>query len=294
MEIFEITTFVKVVQTGSITRAAELLNTQKSNVSRVISNLEKKLQVRLFERDTRKLMITPVGKNIYDKCELILATLNEAENIAREEVNSPQGLLRITCGVEFGMLFVSYWINQFMQTYPQVSVDANYSNEIIDLIQDGYDLAIRLGELEDSSLVAKRLGQMQYGLYAKQTYLDEFGQPEHPSELLQHNCIVFNAGIKNVWPFLIDKRTVDISVKGSLKFNILFAVLKATEQGIGIARLPIGLPEREGSQLVRVLENFDVPAVPIYAVFPSKQFVTPKVRAFIELAAGECQQLVFA
>ena len=140
----------------------------------------------------------------------------------------------------------------------------------------------------------QRLGQMQYGLYAKQTYIDKFGQPEHPSELLQHNCIVFNAGIKNAWPFLIDNRTVDINVKGSLKFNILFAVLKATEQGIGIARLPIGLPEREGNQLVRILENFDVPAVPIYAVFSSKHFVTPKVRAFIELAAGECQQLVFA
>lgn len=294
MEIFEINTFVKVVQTGSFTRAAELLGTQKSNVSRAITNIEKKLHVRLLERNSRNLVVTPIGQLIYEKCELILATVADAESLAKREQGISQGLLRVTCGVEFGMLFVSHWINKFIRSHPQVSVDANYSNEIADLIQEGFDLAIRLGELEDSSLVAKRLGQLQYGLYAKQSYLREFGKPESPEDLLKHNCIIFNSGIKNIWPFSVHKRAFDINVKGSLKFNNLFAVLKATEQGIGIARLPIGLPEREDSQLIRILQNFDVPAVPIYAVFPSQKFLTPKVRAFIELAANECQQLVFA
>ncbi|GGY79783.1 transcriptional regulator [Cellvibrio zantedeschiae] len=292
MEILEINTFVKLVQTGSFTRTAEILGTQKSNVSRVISNLEKKLQVRLLERNTRTLVITPIGQSIYEKCVLIMDTLTEAESLAKQEWGEPQGLLRLTCGVEFGMLFVSKWINHFMQTHPQVTVEANYTSKLVDLIHEGFDLAIRLGELDDSTLIAKRLGQLQYGLYAAPSYIEKHGIPRHPQELTNHNCIIFNAGLKNIWPFFVDKKVEEVQVNGSLKINNLFAVLSAAEQGFGVARLPIGLPERDEKKLVRILGEFDVPAIPVYAVFPSQRFLTPKVRAFIELAASECEQLV--
>lgn len=290
MEINEINTFVKVVQTKSFTKAAELLGTQKSNVSRTINNLETKLQVRLLERNNRQLTVTHIGELIYQKCMKALAHIAEAESLAKQELGEPSGLLRITSGVEFGMMFVNHWINQFVQNNPEISVEANFTNELVDLIQDGFDLAIRLGALEDSELIAKRLGDLDYGLFASPDYLSAFGMPSHPKELISHDCIVFNAGHKENWTFIENEKPLTIEVKGRIKINNIFSVMQAAELGFGIAKLPKPLA-KNNAQLTQILLDAEIPKVPIFAVFPSFRFLSPKVKQFIELANQECESL---
>lgn len=290
MELNEINTFIKVVQTGSFTKAATLLGTQKSNVSRTITNLESKLKVRLLERNNRTLAVTQVGLAIYEKCMDAANSISEAENLAKQELGSPTGVLKITCGVEFGMLFVSQWINDFLALNPDVEIEASFSTDIVDIIQQGYDLAIRIGKLADSGLIAKRLGELQYGLFASPAYIQRQSEPKSLGELTEHQCIIFDAGFKDEWPFIEGKQTSIIRVSGRLRIDNLFSAMRACEQGFGIARLPLGLV-RGNKNLLQILPNQVLPNVPVYAVFPSAKHLSPKVRAFIELAKKECAKL---
>lgn len=290
MELNEINTLIKVVQTGSFTKAAKLLGTQKSNVSRTITNLESKLKVRLLERNNRTLAVTQVGLAIYEKCIEAANIISEAENLAKQELGSPTGVLKITCGVEFGMLFVSQWINDFLAINPEVAVEASFATDIVDIIQQGYDLAIRIGKLADSGLIAKRLGELQYGLFASHAYINQQGEPKSLGELTDHECVIFDAGFKEDWPFIEGNQTSIIKVSGRLRIDNLFSAMRACEQGLGIARLPLGLV-RGNANLIQILPKQVLPNVPIYAVFPSTKHLSPKVRAFIELAKRECAKL---
>lgn len=209
--------------------------------------------------------------------------------MAKQEVGKPVGVLKLTCGVEFGMLFVSHWITQYMAQNPAVAVEAHYTGDLVDLVREGFDLAIRLGELNDSSLIANRIGELSYGLFATEAYLKKHGVPKTPQDLVKHNCIIFNAGLKDNWPFVVEKTALKVKVSGRLKVNNVFSVLQAAEQGLGIARLPMGLCA-DKTPLKPILPQFNVPPVAVYAVFPSAQYLPPKVRVFIDLAKQEFAQ----
>ncbi len=282
-----ITAFVKVVQTGSFTRAAEALNTHKAHLSRTVSQLERDLGVRLLERTTRSLSLTEVGREFYERSLGILAAVDDARLAMQQAQGEPRGTLHMTCGVEFGMLTVGRWINLYLQRHPQVRVDAEMTGRVVDLVHEGFDLAIRVGELPDSTLTARRLGSLAYGLYASPGYLRRHAAPRAPEELSAHDLLVFTAPSQRThWPLRRGEETQRVALNARLRSTSTFTIRDATEAGLGIAALPrlVGDPLVGDGRLRRVLKDWSLPEVPVHAVFASARFLSPKVRAFVDLA----------
>ena len=203
MELASLQAFVKVVQTGSFTRAADALHTQKAYLSRVVTQLEKELGARLLERTTRSLSLTEIGREFFERAVGILASVEDAQRAVQKAQGEPRGVLKLTCGVEFGMIAVSGWIAAYLERYPQVLVDAEFTGRIVDIVHEGFDLAIRVGPLADSTLTARKLGELRYGLFAAPAYLARRAAPaylarraapEHPAELETHDVLSFAGG----------------------------------------------------------------------------------------------------
>jgi DNA-binding transcriptional LysR family regulator len=288
MDIASLRAFVKVVQAGSFTGAAELLDTRKAHLSRVVSQLERELGVRLLERTTRSLSLTEVGRAFHERACGILDAVEDAQRTVQQAQGEPTGELRLTCGVEFGMIAVGGWIHRYLQRHPQVRVDADYTGRIVDIVHDGFDLAIRVGTLPDSTLAARRLGALHYGLYAAPGYLARHGTPATPDELDGHETLAFIAGRRAAaWTLRRDGHEQRIALRPRLRANSVFAVRDAAIAGLGIASLPhvVAAEGVRRRQLRAVLADWSLPEVPVHAVFASRRFLTPKVRAFIDLAA---------
>ena len=287
MELSALSALVKVVQAGSFTRAAEAMHTQKAHLSRVVANLEKELGVRLLERTTRSLSLTEVGREIFERAVGIIGAVEDAERVAQRMLAEPRGVLKLTCGVEFGMIAVSRWIDAYLQRYPQVGVEADFTGRVIDIVHEGFDLAIRVGELPDSRLAARRLGELHYGLFASPDYLARRGIPASPDELARHQLLVFTAGSHRAgWRLARGSENRRIEAQARLRVNNSFAVRDAAIRGLGIAQLPVVVASDAASsgELTRVLPDWHPPAVPVHALFPSSRYLTPKVRAFIDQA----------
>jgi LysR family transcriptional regulator, regulator for bpeEF and oprC len=288
METSELNAFVKVVQTGSFTKAAELLGTQKAHLSRVVSQMERRLGVRLLERTTRSLSLTEVGREMFERAVGILAAIEEAQQAAQRTLDEPRGVLKLTCGVEFGQLAVGRWINTYLQRYPQVTVQADWNNRVVDIVHEGFDLAIRLGDLPDSSLAARKLGELDYGLYASPTYLRRRGSPSHAQDLHQHELLLFIGGrSKQGWHLQREDEHVRISTPNArYQINNSFAVFEAAVAGLGIAKLPRLLAQQtnNSARLTEVMTDWASPTVAVHAVFPSARFLSSKVRGFVDTA----------
>jgi DNA-binding transcriptional LysR family regulator len=289
MDLSTLQAFVKVVQTGSFTRAADALGTQKARLSRVVSQLERELAVRLLERSTRSLSLTEAGREFFERAHAILASVDDARQAMQRIRGEPQGTLRLTCGVEFGLVAVSGWIAEYLAAFPQVQVEADYSNRVVDIVHEGYDLAVRVGPLSDSSLAARRLGLLDYGLYASAAYLQRHGRPEHPRELAAHALVAYvGAAPQGHWQLERGEETHRLKLQPRLRVNTSLAAREAMQRGLGIGLLPRRVAEPAGSAppLEPVLAGWAPPEVPVHAVFASARYLTPKVRAFIDLAAG--------
>lgn len=288
MNLDAIQAFAKVVQAGSFTRAAEALHTHKAHLSRVISQLELDLGARLLERTTRSLSLTEVGREFHARCAAILAAVDDARLVVAQSQGEPRGTLRLTCGVEFGMLAVGGWINRYLALHPQMKVDAEITGRVVDVVHEGFDLAIRVGPLPDSTLTARRLGTLTYALYAAPVYLDGRGPPHSPKDLVQHDLLVFTPGSGlPAWQLGKQGETHRVPLpQPRFRASNSFAVRDAAAAGLGIAVLPrlIADPLVAEGRLRTVLEGWSSPDVPVNAVFASARFLAPKVRAFIELA----------
>ncbi len=290
IQVVELQTLVKVVQAGSFTRAAELLGTQKAHLSRVITKLEGKLNARLLERSTRALTLTEVGREIYQRAIGVLAAVEDTELAAQRFHDEPRGVLRLTCGVEFGMLAVSRWVRDYLVRYPKVSVEADYSARLVDIIHEGFDLAIRIGQLQDSQLVARKVGDVRYGLFASPDYLARCGMPPEPESLVEHEPLVFTAGNQTTeWRLRrADGEVRQVPLAPRLAVNNSFSVRDAALAGLGIAQLPLILARApvETGALVQVLPEWQRMPEPVHVIFPSSSYMTPKVRTFIDLAVA--------
>lgn len=287
MDLSTLQSFVKVVQAGSFTRAAEALVTHKARLSRVVSELERELGVRLLERSTRSLSPTEVGREFYERAVGILASVEDARRTVQRAQGAPRGTLKLTCGVEFGMIAVTGWIGRYLQRHPQVRVDADFTNRMVDIVHEGFDLAIRVGTLQDSALNARPLGALSYGLFAAPSYLREHGTPAQPDELSAHAVLAFTGGSHIAsWELTRDGLTQRPALHPRLRANNVFAVRDAAAEGLGIAQVPLVVARSLQAQgrLVPVLADWTLPSVPVHAVFASARYLTPKVRAFIDLA----------
>ncbi len=289
MDLGSLEAFVKVVQTGSYTRAADALQTQKARLSRVVSQLERELSLRLLERSTRALSLTEAGREFYERAQAILASVDDARHAMQRIRGEPQGTLRLTCGVEFGLVAVSGWIADYLAAFPQVQAEADYSNRVVDIVHEGYDLAVRVGPLSDSSLSARRLGMLDYGLYAAAEYLQRHGTPGSPQELSMHPLVVYGgAAPHDQWVLQRGADTLRLKLRPRLRVNTSLAAREALQRSLGIGLLPrrVAEPATEPTRLQQVLPDWASPEVPVHAVFASARYLTPKVRAFIDLAAA--------
>lgn len=291
MELSELQAFVKVVQTGSFTRAADLLGSQKSHLSRVVSGLEQRLGVRLLERSTRAMHLTEIGREVFERAVGILGAVEDTERVAQQLHAEPRGTLKLTCGVEFGLIAVGAWIDSYLAANPQVAVEADFTGRVIDIVHEGFDLAIRVGELADSRLAARRLGELEYGLFASPAYLQRRAAPAAPEDVAGHALLAFTGGSRaSGWRLARggEQRLVDTS-GARLRVNNSFGVRDAAVAGLGIAQLPmlVAGPAVDAGSLVRLMPDWEPPRVPVHAVFASSRYLSAKVRSFIDLAARE-------
>lgn len=293
MELSRLRALVTVVQSGSFTRAAELLRSQKASVSRQVSELEAELGVRLLERTTRALRLTEVGREVFERAVGILHAIEDTQRMAQAVHGEPHGLLRITVPLEFGLIAAFDWARALLANYPRLAIEIDSSSRIVDLVHEGFDLAIRIGTLADSRLAARRLGEMRYALYASPAYAARNGLPQHPSELAGHALIAFAPGGKPTPLRLlrggeavdaVDSETVNSPPR--LRVDSRYAQRDAVLSGLGIAENLelLAEPEVAAGRLLRVLPDWTRPPVPVHAVFPSHRYLTPKVRAFVEHA----------
>jgi DNA-binding transcriptional LysR family regulator len=277
-------TFVNVVEHGSFRAAARLLGQPKSTVSRHVAELEALLGARLLQRTTRSLQLTDAGAEYFRHAALAVSTLNDAERAVRDLEATPRGHLRVTAPVNFGTILLPELIPAFMTAYPQVEVTLDLTDRHVDLIEEGYDAALRAGHLPDSSLIAHRLGAGGFSTVASPTYLAAHGTPDVPAALSQHLCLVHGARRESKWPFRVDKATVEVEVKGRLACNSFLLLAIAAERGLGVARIPSALvrdPLAAGT-LVAILEDYAPPVAPLHVLYPSSRHLSPKVRVFVD------------
>jgi len=281
-------TFVTVVSLGSFTAAAERLQISKALASKYLGQLEARLGVRLLNRSTRTLHTTEAGRAYYERCLKILDEVDELEGLLREGRDEPRGTLTIAAPQTFGERFVSDAAAVFVQAWPQVSIELYFSDRYVNIVEEGIDLAIRIGELEDSSLVSRRLGSVQLVTCASPAYVAARGTPRTPEDLHGHDCVRdrnFRRGAR--WPLTKKSRTVDVQVGGRLVVNGIMATHRATLAGAGIGLLATYMIEDDlaRGRLVRVLEDYRSAELPVSAVYPHRMYLAAKVKTFVDFLA---------
>ncbi len=286
MDLDGIEVFVKVLESGSFSRAARLLGMPNSTVSAKVSALEKRLGVTLLQRTTRKLRATPAGETYFQQCVLALERLQAAESELTSAQREPQGLLRVTAPADIGHSLLATLVRGFLQRYPKAEVELVVTNRVLDLIAEGVDLAIRAGALADSGLIAKRFSVGHFGLWASPAYLKKRGTPSHPRDLAPQECLRFSLFKDNRVQLTNGKERARVVTSGRLRADD-FETLKAFALlGEGIAYLPSFLCVEEAGQkrLQRILPEWRGDAVTFSFVYPAQCFVASKVRAFIAVA----------
>jgi LysR family transcriptional regulator, regulator for bpeEF and oprC len=286
MDLGSLTAFVRIVQSGSFTKAAETLGSHKAHVSRSIANLEQKLGIRLLERTTRRVRLTDVGQQVYEQALKIMASVADIEATAATLRGEPAGTLRLSVDVEFGLSGLSRWIDGFAQKYPQVAVDVELTTGASDLVCEGFDLALRMGAIEGTELTSQKLGEVAYGLYASPGYLEKSGSPDDGDALGQHPLLMYSASPQRGWRLLTLSRELRIDGPARLRANNSGIAREAALRGLGIALLPVAVAKEDVTRgtLRRVLSAWSGPKVPVFALFPPGRQHTPRVHAFIEIA----------
>ncbi len=283
--------FTAVVEAGSFVRAAERLGTSTSTLSRQIAELERHLGARLLNRTTRKLSLTEGGQALYERAVQVLADLAEAESLASSSAATPRGTLRLTCSHAMGVQRVAPAIASFVARYPEVRFDVSVSDRIVDLVEEGVDLAIRIGQVGSDQLVARRLGTMRLLACASPAYLKARGTPRVPADLAAHAAITYAYSPNpRIWR-LLDRagRAHEVRVGGPLHSNSGDLAVAAAIAGLGIVFEPdfIVAPALAAGLLVRVLPDYESAPGDIWAVYPSRRHLSAKVRLFVDHIARQ-------
>ena len=278
--------FVAVAEAESFTAAAKRLGISTAQVSRQVSALEARLTTKLFYRTTRKVSVTEVGNIYYQHCRQVLDGLEEAERAITNLQSTPTGKLQITAPVTYGERSIAPLVNNFVAKYPDLDVRLHLTNQMVNLIDEGFDLAIRLGKLNDSTMMAKRLASRTQYVCASPSYLAAFGVPHSLSELGHHNCL---QGTLDYWRFLEKGKVHNVRVKGNISCNSGRALVDAALKGIGIVQLPdyYVLPFIENGQLVSLLEQSREPGEGVWALYPHNRHLSPKVRLLLDYLGEE-------
>lgn len=290
----DIACFVAVIERGSFTAAAEHLGLSRSAVSKQVAHLENRLHARLLNRTTRRLSLTEVGQTFFASAQRGLHELAEAEAAVSRLQAAPRGTLRVNVPMSFGILHLARAVPTFLSRFPEVQLDMRLDDRKLDLIEEAFDVAIRIGDLPESSLVARRLGPCPHVLCATPAYLRAHGEPTTPDELRSHNAITFAyQDSPSQWRFTgRDGRTVSIPVSGSVRMNNSLALREIVLADVGIMLTPRFIVDTElrAGRLIALLNAYQARELSIYAVYPERRHLSPKVRSFIEFVAERLAQ----
>jgi len=278
--------FAQVVEAGSFAKAADRLGLSTSAASRHVAELEGHLQTRLLNRTTRRVSLTESGRAFYERAVQLLGDLAEAEQEASSAAVVPRGTIRLTTAINFGVRHVAPAIAEFMARHPEVRFDVSLSDRVVDLVEEGLDLAIRIGPPGGDNLVARKLGETRLVPCASPEYLAKHGAPKTPEELERHNCLTYEyVSPRHVWRFR-DRAGTEraVRVSGRLHSNNGDLLAEVAAEGAGIVFEPAFIvgPEVRAGRLVPLLQEFVPPPVPIYALYPSRKHLSAKVRRFVE------------
>jgi DNA-binding transcriptional LysR family regulator len=276
-----ISEFVNVAETESFTQAAKKLAISTAQVSRQVNGLEQRLNIKLFYRTTRKVSLTEEGRVFYQHCRGVLDGLDAAERAVTNLQSTPQGKIKITAPITYGEQQILPLINNFMMQYTDIEVTAFLSNQQVDLVDEGFDLAIRLGKLSDSSMMANKLAERTNYVCASPTYLEKYGIPHSLSELDKHSCLL---GTRDYWHFIDTGKERNLRVTGRLRYNSGFGLVDAALKGLGIVQLPdYYIKEHiKNGDLITLLDNYKVPDEGIWAIYPHNRHLSPKIRLLVD------------
>ncbi|WP_455205786.1 LysR family transcriptional regulator [Kaarinaea lacus] len=286
MDLNQLAVFEKVAKNQSFTKAALELGMEKSTVSMKVSQLENRLGVRLLNRSTRSVSLTEAGEGYYQYCRQIIEAAKEADQYTQTLSAEPQGTLRITAPMDFGYLILKTLIEPFLKSYPKVNIDLNLSNEIVDLVRERVDVALRpsVTALEDSSLIAKQLLNTRFGFYASPEFLKQQGEPSSLQQLQQLDFVVFAFGVDAVINLSKGDSKYQFQPKGRLTVNDFVACKEAAVAGLGVAILGDVFVKEEISnqRLVRILNDYELPQATLFALYPSRQWLPAKIKVFLD------------
>ncbi len=287
----DIAVFVRVVDAGSFTRAAEQLRLSRPVVSKYVSRLEDRLGVRLLNRTTRRLSLTEAGRIFHERCARGLQDIEQAEAEVSRLQENPRGVLRLNTPMSFGILHIAPLLPEFQASYPDITIDMNLDDRQVDVIEEGFDVSVRIAELPDSSLVARRLAPCRHAVVATPAYLERNGTPRTPKDLSDHNILAFSyQASMDDWHFIApDKRPVSVAVSGELQANNSLALREALLAGAGIMRTPTFVVghDIQAGRVIPLLPNYQALEVSIFLVYPQRRHLSPKVRAFADFIAGK-------
>ena len=287
-------TFVRIVDKGSLTAAAAALDTSLPSVVRTLASLERELGVRLLNRTTRRIHLTDDGTHYLERCRAILSAVQETEAAFTSHRAEPHGRLVVTASVLFGRRYIAPIVNDFLRRYPKVSAELLFVDRVVNLVEEGIDVAVRIGRLRDSSLVAVPVGKVRRVVCASPEYLRRCGTPRAPHDVRAHAC-VRHTGLapRSDWHFRTGRRTVAVPLNAVISCNDIDSSLEAcaSGHGLGLFLSYQTAPYRNERRLRYVLEEFETDPLPVQLLYPQSRLVTGKVRAFVDECVRTLRQV---
>jgi DNA-binding transcriptional LysR family regulator len=290
------TTFVRIVDMGSLTAAADTLDTSLPTVVRTLAALERELGVSLLKRTTRRIHLTEEGTQYLERCRVILSALQDAEESLVSRRSEPSGKLTVTASSLFGRRHVAPIVYDFVRRHPKVTADLLFVDRVVNLVEEGIDVGIRIAHLRDSSMMAVPVGRTRRVICASETYLRQYGTPQTPNDVSQHTC-VRHVGLvpRSEWQFRIRQRQVTVPITSTITCNDIDSAVKACADGLGLAMFLSYMvaDHRKNGEIHYVLEKFETEPTPIQVVYPQSKLLSTKTRTFIDDCVGKLRALRF-
>jgi len=295
-KLLAMNTFVRIVEKGSLTAAAAALDTSLPSVVRTLAALERDLGVRLLNRTTRRIHLTEGGTQYLGHCRAILSAVHEADAALTSRQTEPQGRLVVTASVLFGRRYIAPLVSEFLRRHPLVSADLLFADRIVNMVEEGIDVAVRIGHLADSTLIAIPVGKVRRVVCASPEYLHRRGTPRVPADVKAHSCVRHTGlALRGDWHFRIGRRAVTIPITAAISSNDIDSSLEACRSGLGLGMFLSyqTAPYRDAKKLRYVLEEFEIEPIPVQVVYPRAKLVTSKVRAFVDECVSKLKQVPF-
>jgi DNA-binding transcriptional LysR family regulator len=295
-KVVAMTTFVRIVETGSLTAAANTLDASLPTVVRTLAALERHLGVSLLKRTTRRIHLTEDGAQYLERCRIILSALEEAEDALVSRRSEPAGKLTVTASALFGRRYVAPIVCDFVGRYPKVTADLLFLDRVVNLIEEGVDVGVRIAHLRDSSMMAIPVGRTRRVVCASEQYLRRHGIPKIPSDLRKHTC-VRHMGLtpRSEWQFQDGSRQISVPISSAMTCNDIDSAVNACVDGLGLGMFLSYMvaPNRKNGQVKYVLENFETEPTPVQVVYPQSKLLPTKVRSFIDECVVKLRRLKF-